>query len=126
MSVQRRRGEPVKIFLQKEATDANGNTQWAPDLTDPYDVVAHFTPNRGSRAEVNGQLEIDVYDMRFDPYTAKHQGLKVSIADIAGIWSRLEWRGALWDIVTPPQRREGNHRRLRHWTWEIRKRASSG
>lgn len=41
--------------------------------------------------------------------------------DDVDLWSRVEWNGKQWDIVTPPAYRHGS-RKVRHWSIDLRER----
>lgn len=116
MSVQRRRGQVIKVWPRKLVTDSRGNKQYQPDLTvDPSLVKAAVIPQRSSKAEVPGQQEIDVVNILVDP----------SLVEDIGLWARVEWNGSQWDIAAPPQLRYGV-RRTRHLTIPLRRRPSDG
>lgn len=110
MSVQRRRGQTARVWKTKRVTDNRGNSVVVADADGPHEVRAAFIPERSARAEVPGQAEINVNRMIVD-------------ADLEGVnlWSRVEWRGEVWDVVAPPAYHHGT-RRTRHWSILIRKR----
>lgn len=110
MSAQRRRGQPARIWKSRSVVDNRGNRVLVPDADGPYEVRAAFIPQRSARAEVPGQAQINITRMIVD-------------ADLDGVslWSRIEWRGALWDLVSPPAYHHGT-RRTRHWSIDIRER----
>ncbi|MFD6636766.1 phage head-tail adapter protein [Micromonospora chalcea] len=111
MSLQRRRGQLVKVWPTTLIVDSRGNEQHIVDMTaEPYRVRAIMIPQRSSRAEVPGQAQINVTRMLVD----------ADLPDV-NLWSRVEWRGTLWDIVTPPAYHHGT-RRTRHWSIDIRER----
>lgn len=112
MTVQRRRGQVVKVWKTETLTDRRGNTVQASEGVDspPVLVRAAFIPQRSSRAEVPGQQSINIYRMIID---ADLEGV--------GLWSRIEWRGAIWDPITPPEYHQGT-RQTRHWSIDIRER----
>lgn len=110
MSVQRRRGQRALVYPEKHATDTRGNVMLAPDLDNPIEVRAAFIPQRGARAEVPGQVEVNVYRMIL---SADVEGL--------GLWSRVAWNGSEWDIVSPPAHRYGS-RHVRHVSVDVRER----
>lgn len=112
-SLIRRRGERVKIYKSKPSTDARGDETYAP-AGEPLEVRAVVTADRSARAEVPGQMDIDVVKM-------------VTSADLEGVdlWSRAEWGDEWWDIVAPPARRIGT-RGTRHWTLTLRRRPDNG
>lgn len=110
-SRQRRRGQTVKVWPTHEIEDKRGNKVNAPDLTDdPIVVKAAAIPQRSSKAEVPGQQQIDVVRLILD-------------AELPGVtlWSRVEYLGDQWDIVSPPAYHHGS-RHVRHWSMDIRRR----
>lgn len=111
MSIQRRRGELIRIYPTVTVTDRRGDTQEQPG-EDYYEVRAWIVPDRSSRAEVPGQQEIDVYRVGIDPHTRLEN---------VNLWSRVVWDGDDWDLVSPPAHRRGS-RHVRHQTIVIRRR----
>ena len=109
----RRRGERLKIHRSAPFTDGRGNETYAP-TGDSYEVRAAVIADRSARAEVPGQMHIDVVKAITD-------------ADLPGvnIWSRIEWDGRWWDVVAPPALRS-SPRHLRHWTIIMRARVDDG
>jgi hypothetical protein len=110
VSVQRRRGETARIWKMVKTTDQRNNETLRPDPLSPHTVRAAFIPQRSSRAEVPGQQQINVVRML----------VPADLPDV-GLWSRVEWAGREWDIVTPPALHVGT-RRTRHWSIDIRER----
>jgi hypothetical protein len=110
VSFQRRRGETARIWKMVLTTDTRGNEVYVADPTSPHEVRAAFIPQRSSRAEVPGQQQINVIRMIVDH----------SLADV-GLWSRVEYQGREWDVVTPPSYHHGT-RRTRHWSIDLRER----
>jgi hypothetical protein len=110
VSVQRKRGQVAKVWKTKTTTDARGNTVISPDPTSPHEVTAAFIPQRSSKAEVPGQQQINVTRM-------------IVAADLEDVdlWSRVEYKGEMWDVVAPAQYHHGT-RRTRHWSIDIRQR----
>lgn len=110
MSLQRRRGIPVKIWKTRVVIDNRGNEIREAHAIGPHEVRAVFVPQRSARAEVPGQQQINVTRM-------------IVAADLADVelWSRVEWGGRFWDVVTPPAYHHGT-RRTRHWSIDIRQR----
>lgn len=110
MSVQRRRGQPARVWKTKKVIDRRGNEVIVAHSDGPHEVTAAFIPQRSSRAEVPGQQEINVTRM-------------IVAADLedVNLWSRVEWNGKLWDVVTPPSYHHGT-RHTRHWSIDIRQR----
>jgi hypothetical protein len=110
VSVQRRRGETARIWKMVKTTDSRGNETLRADPTSPHEVRAAFIPQRSSRAEVPGQQQINVVRML----------VAADLPDV-GLWSRVEWAGSVWDVVTPPSLHIGT-KRTRHWSIDIRER----
>lgn len=110
MSIQRRRGQKVTIWPETVTTDSRGNQTIAPDPDNPITTTAAFIPQRGSKAEVPGQVEIEVYTMI----------LRNNVEGL-GLWSRVLWQGAQWDIAAPPSYHFGS-RHVRHASVDIRRR----
>lgn len=108
MSLQRIRGQMIKYWKSVETTNLRGDKVELPD-DGPYEARAWVIPQRGSRAEVPGQQEIQVFRLGVDPE------LDVDL------WSRIEWQGVLWDIVSPPALHFGS-RHTRHLSVDIRRR----
>ena len=110
MSRQRRRGQTAHIWKTITRTDDRGNALVMADADGPHEVRAAFIPQRSARAEVPGQAQINVQRM-------------IVAADLTDVnlWSRVEWAGSKWDVVTPPAYHHGT-RRTRHWSIDIRER----
>jgi hypothetical protein len=108
--MQRRRGQKVKIWRAKKTVDNRGNEVRVADGDGPHEVRAVFIPQRSARAEVPGQAQINVTRMLIDADT-----------EDVDLWSRVEWNGQVWDVVTPPAHHHGS-RRVRHWSIDIRQR----
>jgi hypothetical protein len=109
-SYQRRRGQSARVWRTRTEIDNRGNEIEVADSDGPHEVRAAFIPQRSARAEVPGQQQINVVRMIVD-------------ADLEGVdlWSRVEWRGRQWDVVTPPAYHHGT-RRTRHWSIDLRER----
>lgn len=110
MSMQRRRGQPARIWKTKTVIDNRGNEIAMADADGPHEVRAAFIPQRSARAEVPGQAQINVTRMI----------VAAELPDVT-LWSRVEWNGRLWDVVTPPAYHHGT-RKTRHWSIDIRER----
>lgn len=112
MSYQRRRrGQPATVYKMKESMDSRGQKHIEVDLEQGIPVTAAFIPQRSARAEVVGQQQINVVRMIVD----------ADLPDV-GLWSRVHWRDAWWDVVTPPAYRHGTGRHVRHWSIDLRER----
>lgn len=111
MSRQRSRGVLIKVWPTEKILDGRGNEIVRVDLdADPYVVSAAAIPQRSSKAEVPGQQEINVVRLIVDP----------DLPDV-NLWSRVEYLGEPWDVISPPAYHHGS-RRVRHWSLDIRKR----
>jgi hypothetical protein len=110
VSRQRRRGQWATVYPTKLHTDARGNEIQVPDMDKPQRVRAVFIPQRSSKAEVPGQMQINVTRMLCDP-------------NLEGVtlWARVEWAGKSWDLAAPPAYHHGP-RRSQHWSIDIRQR----
>ena len=113
-SLQRRRGETIRIYKTGEAENRRGDVVRSP-TADYHEVRAAVVADRSARAEVPGQMQIDV--VRF---LVPH---KLENVDL---WSRIWWDGRWWDIAAPPALRIGRHRHNRHWTIVARARPDDG
>jgi hypothetical protein len=110
VSVQRRRGQTARIWKTRTVIDARGNELVVADADGPYEVRAAFIPQRSAKAEVPGQQQINVTRML----------VAANLGDV-NVWSRIEWAGKQWDVVSPPAYHHGT-RRTRHWSIDIRER----
>lgn len=110
MSRQRRRGQSARVWRSVLTIDARGNEVRAPNDLNSHVVRAAFIPQRSAKAEVPGQQQINVVRMIVD-------------ADLpeVDLFSRVEWRGEMWDVVVPPQYHHGT-RQNRHWSVDLRQR----
>ncbi|MGW2539680.1 phage head-tail adapter protein [Kitasatospora sp. NPDC001574] len=110
MSVQRRRGQRATVWRTVETVDHRGNAVTVADPNGPIEVRAAFIPQRSARAELPGQQQINVTRMVVDAHL---EGVS--------LWSRVEYAGRQWDIVSPPAYHHGT-RHTRHWSLDIRER----
>lgn len=108
MSFQRKRGLPIKVFRSQVFKDLRDNEVIRPVEVNYHNLRASITPVRGSRAEVPGQQEINVYHVTVAPDLAE-----------VDLWSQVEWNGQRWDIVAPPVLHPGV-RQTRHWSFDMR------
>ena len=112
MTYQRQHGQPIKVWVTERVTDSRGNVLITCDTSKPpLHERAVFVPDRASRAEIAGQLEIDVY----------RAIVRQDVTNISS-WSIIEWEGHKWDVISPPERRHGVRRHTRHWTMLVRRR----
>ncbi|MCS0601104.1 phage head-tail adapter protein [Streptomyces sp. LP11] len=111
-SLQRRRGVKAKVWKTKEHVDSRGNKVLVADPAGPVEVRCALIPQRSARAEVPGQMQINITRMI----------VSADLSDVT-LWSRVEALGTQWDIVTPPAYHHGN-RKTRHWAIDIRERPS--
>lgn len=110
MNHQRKRGLPARVWKAKEVTDNRNNKVSVVDEENPHDVTVWIFPQRSARAEVPGQLGINVVRI----------GVEANLEGV-NLWSRVELMGAVWDVVTPPSYHHGT-RHTRHWSIDLRER----
>lgn len=110
MSYQRRRGIKAKVWKTKTVVDNRGHSITSVDEDNWSIVPVAQAPQRSARAEVPGQVQINIVRIIVDP-------------NIPGVnlWSRVELNGSLWDVVTPPSYHHGT-RHTRHWSIDLRER----
>ena len=114
-SVQRRRSKrKVTVYRVATVLDDRGNRTVQPISASPHVVRASVAPDRSARAEVPGEMEINVITLRIES----------DLADVT-LRSRAQWDGEWWDVVAPPAHHEGN-RHSAHWTLTLRKRPGGG
>ena len=108
-SLQRRRGSILRVHTVRTVEDHRGNAIVTPDGP-AIEVRAAIIPDRSARAEVPGQMHIDVVKA-------------ITEADLSDVnlWSRVELDGRVWDVVAPPERHVGR-RATRHWCLTLRAR----
>lgn len=109
---QRRRGREITFWRTVRTTDSRGNIVYVADPSTKVTVRGAVIPQRSSRAEVAGQVEIDVTRVIVD----------ADIPDVT-LWTRAELDGEEYDIVAPPALHYGT-RKVRHWTIDLRQRPS--
>ena len=111
MTVQRKRGQPVRIWTTHTVTDRRGNeVEVVNEAKSPLKVKGWVIPQRSSRAEVPGQQQINVVRL----------GTESNLANVT-LWSRVEYDGKTWDVVAPPAYHHGT-RHTRHWSIDLRQR----
>ena len=110
---QRRHGLMATIWKTEIQTDDRGNKVQVAVPANPHQVKVWISHQRSARAEVPGQMEIDVLRIGCDPNL---EGVN--------LWSRVEVLGKTWDVVTPPAYRHGSGARahVRHWSIDLRAR----
>uniref|UniRef100_A0AAU7GYP3 Head closure Hc1 n=1 Tax=Streptomyces phage Kamino TaxID=3158857 RepID=A0AAU7GYP3_9CAUD len=110
MSLQRRRGQKARIWKTELVEDRRGNHVITATPSGPHEVRAAFIPQRSAKAEVPGQQQINITRM-------------IVAADLEDVtlWSRVEYAGKQWDVVSPPAYHHGP-RKTRHWSLDIRER----
>lgn len=113
MSYQRRRrGQEIGVYKKRTVRDARGNVTITVNMdVPPIPERAAIVPDRGSRAELPGQQQIDVYRVLVD----------MDVPDLHS-WARITWAGDDWDVIAPPEIRTGVRRHTRHQTILIRRR----
>ena len=112
MTVQRRRGRQALIYPVEEIADRRGNRTQVP-VEPPLTIRAWAIPERGARAELPGQQQVNIIKI----------GTKTALAGV-NLWSRVQWDGHWWDVVVPPQEHWGT-RHTRHWSITLRWRPDS-
>lgn len=95
--------------------NSRGEKQWGADRANARDIRMGLTVDRVNRAEVRGNVEIEVYRARL-PYTLEGVGPGAVII----------WDGSEWDVSAPEQKRMTRTHSVRHVTVEIRRRPYSG
>lgn len=91
-------------------TSARGDRVQVPDMENGYERRVVGDPQRSSRAEVPGQVEIDVVRLTI---SADCPGLGVS--------AMIYWRERWWDVAAPPAYHHGT-RHVRHVAVDVRAR----
>lgn len=112
MSRQRKRGRDITFYPQTLVLDRRGNKVRMPDRNNPITIKGWVIPQRSARAEVPGQVGIDVIRVGAGP----------ELQNI-GLWSQCDLDGRTWDVVSPPALHFGD-RRTRHWSIDMRARPS--
>lgn len=110
MTYQRRRGVTAKVWKTKVLVDNRGNEVKVAQENDYEYVKVAQIPQRSARAEVPGQVSINVVRLIVNPDL-----------DRVDLWSRVEFNGKQWDVVTPPALHIGT-RHTRHWSIDVRER----
>ena len=110
MTYQRRRGIPATVWRSKKDTDSRGNVHKVVDEDSPHEITVWIYPQRSAKAEVPGQQIINVIRI----------GLAADL-DGVDLYSRVNFMGKTWDVVTPPAYHHGT-RHTRHWSIDLRER----
>ena len=100
----------ARVHKTMVVLDDRGNEHKTSDPDNYYDEKVWSMPQRSARAEVPGQQQINVVRLGMTPH----------LEDVT-IYSRVEWNGAEWDVVTPPAYHHGS-RQVRHWSIDVRER----
>jgi hypothetical protein len=108
VTVQRKRGQPLKLWPMVQTVDNRGNKTLGPGGT-PHETKGWVIPQRSSKAEVPGQQQINVIR------------IGVAVLPGVGLWSQAEWDGRLFDVAAPPAYHHGT-RHVRHWSIDLRER----
>lgn len=103
------------IYPVESMTDRRGNQSFQVtkgSIPKPIRVVQ--SADRSARAEVPGQMDIDVVTL-------------ITGSNLKGVnlFSRVFWNDDWWDLVAPPARRYGT-RFTKHWTLTCRRRPDDG
>lgn len=101
----------VKYIPRIQKANSRNELLWTMDYDSAQDVRVGISADRVSRAEVRGDVEIEVYNVRLP---AKLAG--------AGPGGRIVWDGSEWDISGPPMTRLSRTHSVRHLTVQIRRR----
>lgn len=110
MTHQRRRGIPAKVWKTEKQKDNRGNEHKVAVPAYAHPVKVWIYPQRSAKAEVPGQQHINVVRI----------GVPAHLEGV-DLWSRVEFMGKEWDVVTPPAYHHGS-RTTRHWSLDIRER----
>ena len=110
MTLQRKRGIPATIYRSKLETDNRGNQVRVVDADGPHEVKVWIFPQRSQRAEVAGQVTINVIRI----------GCSADLENV-DLWSRVDMLGTTWDVAAPPAYHHGT-RHTRHWSIDLRER----
>lgn len=94
-----------------QKVDSRGQKQWTYDYDAIEDVRIGISVDRTSRAELRGDVEIEVYNIR----------LPAKLAGI-GPGGRIIWDGSEWDYSSPPFIRSHRTHSVRHTTVQARRR----
>lgn len=107
---QRRHGLIARVWKVTQQEDDRGNLHIVPTEANATEEKVWIFPQRSARAEVPGQLAINVIRI----------GIDTSVEGL-DLWSRVELLGKSWDVVTPPAYHHGT-RHTRHYSLDLRER----
>lgn len=101
----------VKYVPRVKKANSRGEKIWTHDYANAQEFRIGLSADRTTRAEVRGDVEIEVYNARLP---AKLLGL--------GPGGRILWDGSEWDFAAPPMARLHRTHSVRHYTVQIRRR----
>lgn len=102
------------FYCTKVDTDNRGNQQLVVDRDHSHEVTVWEYPQRGGIAEVPGDQEIKSTRIGFSLVDDAGE-----VIDNFGIKAEVEFRGEVWNVVTPPAYHHGT-RHTRHWSCDIK------
>ena len=120
MTYQRRRGLPATVWCTKLVQDNRGNDVVVIDDGCSHEVIVWHYPQRSSRAEVPGQVEINATRIGMDMVDLDGEPI-----ENLTIHSRVDFLEGTWELVVPPQYHHGT-RHTRHWSLTIKQRPPHG
>ena len=97
---------PLQYWLATTHQDFYGDAVEVAD-DGPYTTLASVAPERSTRAEVPGQQEVDVINVR------------VALDLDVTLWSKAYFDGRYWDLEAPPAKHYGS-RHVQHQTLKLR------
>lgn len=105
------------FYPRDQVPTKRGEMSFAPDMDSPQTVRIGISGDRANRAEVRGDVEIEVYNIRLP---AKLEGV--------GPGALIQWDDSDWDVIQPPFLRKTRTHSVRHLTSQMRRRpyASGG
>lgn len=107
---QRKHGQPALVWKVEQQIDDRGHVHDVANPDRTHKVTAWIFAQRSARAEVPGQLAINVIRI----------GVNADLEDV-DLWSKVEILGKLWDVAAPPVYHYGT-RHTRHWSIDLRER----
>lgn len=109
----------VTFYPRVQKATTRGPKMWVEDRDNPLELKIGISTDRTSRAEVRGDVEIEVINARF-PYSVGGVPLEG-----VGPGAILSWDGSDWDVAAPPSIRKTRTHSVRHLTAQIRRRPFS-